>query len=234
MIPYRFSFLYSFVVLYMAYRAWMTREKFSLKQIIAAGVLAAAVLACCKELTSTVPVELGPLELNIPLYVIYNLVFLLLYLLSMVYGSLPTPVPENATERQLSRARAEQGRQRRRAGALVLTVMCAELIGNLVCFGLYFPGTGVSNYPKGKEEAASMIRYMKERERELFYRAEVTHAQTLNDDALNGYNGISAFTSSANVRVTEFLKAFGYGAKNTYNRYCFEESSPVANLFLDL
>ena len=235
MIPYRFSFLYSFVVLYMAYRAWMTREKFSLKQIIAAGVLAAAVLACCKELTSTVPVELGPLELNIPLYVIYNLVFLLLYLLSMVYGSLPTPVPENATERQLSRARAEQGRQRRRAGALVLTVMCAELIGNLVCFGLYFPGTGVSNYPKGTTYTASVIRYMKERERNnLFYRAETTHSQTLNDGALNGYNGVSAFTSSANVKVTEFMKALGYGAKNTYNRYLFEESSPVANLFLGL
>jgi len=30
------------------------------------------------------------------------------------------------------------------------------------------------------------------------------------------------------------MRALGYGAKNTYNRYCFEESSPVANLFLDL
>ena len=30
------------------------------------------------------------------------------------------------------------------------------------------------------------------------------------------------------------MRTLGYGAKNTYNRYCFEESSPVANLFLDL
>lgn len=235
MIPYRFSFLYSFVVLYMAYRAWVTRRTFRTTQIIAAGFLAAAVLACSKDLTSTVPVELGSLEWKIPLYLIYNLVFLLLYLLSMVYGSLPTPVPENATERQLSRARAEQSRQRRRAGALVLTIMCAELIGNLVCFGLYFPGTGVSNYPKGTTYTASVIRYMKERERNnLLYRAETTHSQTLNDGALNGYNGVSAFTSSANVKVTEFMKALGYGAKNTYNRYLFEESSPVSNLFLGL
>jgi len=34
--------------------------------------------------------------------------------------------------------------------------------------------------------------------------------------------------------VTEFMRALGYGAKNTYNRYCYEESSPVANLFLNL
>ena len=30
------------------------------------------------------------------------------------------------------------------------------------------------------------------------------------------------------------MKALGYGAKETYNRYCFEESSPVSNLFLNL
>ena len=34
MIPYRFSFLYSFVVLYMAYRAWLMRKRFSVFQII--------------------------------------------------------------------------------------------------------------------------------------------------------------------------------------------------------
>jgi len=45
---------------------------------------------------------------------------------------------------------------------------------------------------------------------------------------------VSAFTSSANVKTTLFMQALGYGAKNTYNRYLFEESSPVANLFLGL
>jgi len=113
--------------------------------------------------------------------------------------------------------------------------MAVEMALNMVNFSVAFPSTGVSNYPQGTTYAASMLRYMDEREADtLFYRAEVTHAQTLNDGALNGYNGISTFTSSANVRVTEFMEALGYGAKNTYNRYCFEESSPVANLFLNL
>jgi len=30
------------------------------------------------------------------------------------------------------------------------------------------------------------------------------------------------------------MKALGYGAKNTYNRYCYEEASPVSNLFLGI
>jgi hypothetical protein len=30
------------------------------------------------------------------------------------------------------------------------------------------------------------------------------------------------------------MQALGYGAKDNYNRYCYEEASPVANLFLNL
>ena len=234
MIPYRFSFLYSFVVLYMAYRAWLMRRKFSVKQLIGSAVLAAAVLACSEELTSTVPLEVGSLEMDIPLYFLYNLIFLVLYLLAMLVGNMEDPIPEDATERQIARARADRSRQRSRSRALVLIVMGVELIADLVCFGLYFTGTSVSNYPKGTEYTASVIRYMKEREDDLFYRAETTHSQTLNDGALNNYNGVSAFTSSANVKTTLFMQTLGYGAKNTYNRYLFEESSPVANLFLGL
>ena len=235
MIPYRFSFLYSFVVLFMAYRAWSQRGAFSTRRILAAGVLAAAVLACSKELTETIPLTLFGQTWEFPLYFVYNLVFLVLYLLAMLSGNVLEPIPEEAEQEEVARIRLENSRQRRRSRALVLTVASVELIANLICFGLYFPGTAVSDYPRGRDKTASVIRYMKERERNnLCYRAETTHSQTLNDGALNGYNGVSAFTSSANVQTTLFMQALGYGAKNTYNRYCFEEGSPVANLFLNL
>ncbi len=235
MIPYRFSFLYSFVVLYMAYGAWVRRRIFSTKQILLAGILAAGVLACSEELTEMVRLDFGALNLEIPLYFLYNLVFLVLYLLAMLVGSVTETLPEDADEAQIRKAKAEQYFQYRRSGALLLTVMAVELIANLICFGLYFTGTNASNYPKGTEHTASVIRYMQERESgNLFFRAETTHTQTLNDGALNHYNGVSAFTSSANVKTTLFMQSLGYGAKNTYNRYAFEESSPVANLFLGL
>ena len=235
MIPYRFSFLYSFVVLYMAYRAWLERKHFSGKHVILAGILAAAVLACSEELTATVPLKLGGLEIDFPLYFVYNLVFLVLYLLAMLVGCIQETLPEDATEEAVLAAKEGARIQSRRSASLLLTVMAVELIANLICFGMYFTGTNVTNYPKGTEHTASVIRYMKERERRnLFFRAETTHTQTLNDGALNGYNGVSAFTSSANLQTTLFMQSLGYGAKNTYNRYAFEESSPVANLFLGL
>lgn len=236
MIPYRFSFLYSFVVLYMAYRAWIGRRQFSPWKIVAAGILAAAVLACSNELTETVPLEIGSGEIDFPLYFVYNLIFLVLYVLSMLSGNVAMEeAPEEADEEQLALVKKDHERQRQRSTVLLLLVMCVELAANMVCFGLYFPGTNTSNYPRGTTYTASVIRYMHERERRNpFFRAETTHSQTLNDGALNGYNGVSAFTSSANVKTTLFMQALGYGAKNTYNRYLFEESSPVANLFLGL
>ena len=235
MIPYRFSFLYSFVVLHMAYQAWLMRRQFSVRKILAAALLAGGLLSLSEELKSTVPLELGELTLDIPLYVIYNLVFLVLYLLSMLYGKIQVEVPEDVSARKKRLAREKNAAYRRVSSYLLLGVMGVELIATLVCFGIYFPGTGVSNYPRGTTYTESVIRYMYEREEDnLFFRAETTHSQTLNDGALNGYNGVSAFTSSANVKTTLFMQALGYGAKNTYNRYLFEESSPVANLFLGL
>lgn len=222
MIPYRFSFLFSFVLLYMAYRAYLMRRKFRTWQIILSGLLALAVLACSDQRFD-------------PIYLAYNLSFLLLYLFALLYARVRKAPPAGSPPEQFQAYRDGCISRRNTSTALLCGIMVLELILNLVNFGINFPGTAVSNYPKGTEYAASMIRYMKERESgSQFYRAEATHSQTLNDGALNGYNGISAFTSSANVRVTEFMRRLGYGAKNTYNRYCFEESSPVNNLFLNL
>ena len=241
MIPYRFSFLFSFVVLYMAYRAWLMREKFLPWQLIVAGMLSLGMFFCSDLRTDTI-------------FTLYNAGFLSLYLLALGYGmpgwekpkKQPEFLPESvedevqmqAFELEMAEKEAsEADKLRRRAAvscALVTFVAALEVILNVVNFGARFPYTDASDYPRGTEAAESIIRYMKEREDDVFYRAEVTHTQTLNDGALNGYHGISTFTSSANVNVTRFMKGLGYGAKDTYNRYCFETGSPVANLFLGL
>ena len=235
MIPYRFSFLYSFVVLYMAYRAWTLRKTFKPLHIFAAMLLTCGLLCFSEDVDKTVSVPLFGRELEVRLYLIYNGVFAALYLISMLYGTIRVDVPEDAEPREISAARAEKNRLQRGSAYLLLAVMSVELIGNLANFGLNFTGTGVSNYPKGTEKGASVIRYMHEREEDnLFFRADTTHSQTLNDGALNNFNGITAFASCVNVKTTEFIKALGYSAKNTYNRYLYEESSPVANLFLGL
>ena len=229
MIPYRFSFLFSFVLLYMAYRAWLLRGSFQLWQLLVAAGLSVGIMACSNELRGDLIEDKGWV------FLLINLLFLVVYIGAMAWGRHEKALPEDAAEEQIRAAKVDKRYRRRISGLILVTVMIVELVVSLINFGLTFSGTSVTNYPRGTTYTASVIRYMKEREEDnLFYRAETTHSQTLNDGALNHYNGVSTFTSSANVKVTEFMQALGYGAKNTYNRYCFEEASPVSNLFLNL
>lgn len=221
MIPYRFSFLFSFVLLYMAYRAFLMRWQFKLWQIIPAGMLTICIFLCSDSKEE-------------PMFIIFNSIFFLLYFVAAIVGNSNFRMPEPRKKIALNEYNQRKQQRQELVSLALAGVMAAELIVNLVNFGVNFSFTNLSNYPRGTESTASMIRYMKERDDSLFYRAEVTHTQTLNDGALNGYNGISTFTSSANVNITKFMMALGYGAKETYNRYSFEESSPVANLFLNL
>ena len=225
MIPYRFSFLFSFVMLYMAYRAFLLRRHIQLWQVFVAAAGALLIMYCSNKLED-------------PVYLTYNAVFFLLYFAVMLLHRMDGFLPKDTNWEKLRSITANRIRRRNVANILLAVVMGIALIMNVVNFGVNFPRTNAAGYPKGKESTLSAVNYMKQyeslRDNELFYRTETTHSQTLNDGALNGYNGISTFTSSANVKVTEFMKILGYGAKNTYNRYCFEESSPVANLFLNL
>ena len=268
MIPYRFSFLYSFVMLYMAYRAWLLRDRFRTWQVALAGVLT-LVIMLLPETVSKIPAALDASGEMLGLlgqviaasaagdqalatsttktlqslydthgdsivYLAYNAIFFGLYFALLLYPRLFRVRGKIFAREGILALCAERRNRRVLASSLFSFMMILELVMNVANFGVNFSYTDITTYPRGTEYTASMIRYMKEREDSLFYRAEATHTQTLNDGALNDYNGISTFTSSANVKVTEFMKSLGYGAKNTYNRYCFEESSPVSNLFLNL
>jgi len=252
MIPYRFSFLYSFVLLYMAYRAWLLRRSFQGWQLLTAGLLSFALMLCSNGLEPLLKLITGETVLvawsswsgiwsnlqTLALALVFpvsNMAFIIIYPIVLWRMQKLQPAPEDADKRQRTRWLKTNIRIRQTHSYVLLCIMAAELLVQLVNFGCTFPGTNVSNYPKGTLDTEKTIELMENLEKDnLFYRAEVTHTQTLNDGALNGYNGITTFTSSANVKVTEFMKALGYAAKNTYNRYAFEESSPVANLFLGL
>lgn len=222
MIPYRFSFLYSFVMLYMGYSAWRYRKTFTLWQVILAFTVSIGILLSYEDLKDIV-------------FWAYNGALLLLYFAALFFQTIFRPAPSDATSEQRHALRLAHDTKKTICSNILLGVMAIELILNLINFGVAFPGTNISNYPKGTSDSASVLDHMTQLEADNpFYRIETTHTQTLNDGALNGYHGVTTFTSSANVNVTEFMRTLGYGAKNTYNRYSFEESSPVANLFLSL
>ncbi len=223
MIPYRFSFLYSFVMLYIAYRAWLLRETFSLWKIGLVFVLGVGVVFCSEKADDLI-------------FLAYNLAFLLLYLIMFVFS-----IADKMLCRGLDPEEdADYIRKRARRTSRIKTVslcifMCLELGLTLVKFSLALNATTITDYPTGTANAESAFNYIEQREANSeFYRIETTHAQILNDSALNDYSGISLFASSADVRTTEFLEAMGQAAYPPFNRYCYEISSPVTDLFTNM
>ncbi|MBQ6831736.1 MAG: YfhO family protein [Oscillospiraceae bacterium] len=258
MIPYRFSFLYSFVMLFVAYRVWLQRKRLRLWQVVIAVGLTVLMFfasdqyaAVCENLADAAFQEAwsaflaGPSSESLKaltdqfevsnLYPVTNLLFLTMYTLVLGYFSFRRPMKKTASWEQRREAYKHTCARRRVAGICLLGVLFVELAFNFVYFGITFSETNLSHYPRGKEDSETIFGIMQELEDDtLFYRAETTHTQTYNDGALNGYHGITTFTSSANVAVTKYMQNLGYAAAPTWNRYAFEEGSPVTNLFLDL
>ncbi len=259
MIPYRFSFIYSFVMLYMAYRAFLLRRSFRPWQIGVAIGLSSVLVILSNDFTdfidtvsasgywtefghaitgfnfSTSATTILLTYFDNLFYPVFNFLFILGYGIVLLIGSIRGKYPKNGNNQEKKTYIRKFRTRQRTASILMLCFIGLELILNLVNYSIYWSGASISNYPKGKENSAKMFELMHESEKNtVFYRAETAHSQILNDAALNGYNGISTFTSSANVSITRFMKNLGYGAKDTYNRYCFESSSPVPELFLNL
>lgn len=91
-----------------------------------------------------------------------------------------------------------------------------------------------ASYLSKNEDIQKLLDAAEEREESLFYRTEMTKTWTLNDSSLYGYNGISQFSSSANVSVTKFLKKLGLYGSEAGNRYYYRISTPVVNTMLGL
>ncbi len=67
-----------------------------------------------------------------------------------------------------------------------------------------------------------------------FGRIETSQEYILNDPALYGYKGVSAFTSTANANVSELMKKLAICGLPSSNRYYYETTSPLTNAFLGI
>ena len=161
-----------------------------------------------------------------------NIALLFVYLAALLCISLRKPCAD-AAQRQ---AWFRRLRFQRAFGSLLLVVVISgELILNILFFGVTNTHyVDVANYPSGTTDTAAVVNYMEGNDKELFYRTETTYTQILNDSALIGYNGITTFTSSANANVSAYMRYLGYSAYETWNRYAYEDSSPMNNMFLNV
>ena len=238
-IPNRFSFIYSFVILFLAYRAWTLRRRFEPWQImVSLGITFAGLLISPGLKAATKATATEGSFINETLFVSVNFGLILLYTAALMLYSFRDYLPKKAWWKQ-KQAWYRKLHLRRSLGALAMvTIIAVELIFNFVCFGEHlvtYNAANDSGYPRNGTDTAKAVAYMQSAEGpNTFYRAEAAQHQTYNDGMLNGYHGVSTFSSAANVKVTNYMKALGISGQDNYNRFVYEEASPVSHLFMNL
>ena len=123
--------------------------------------------------------------------------------------------------------------KKKRCRQIALIALCAVVsLEMILCFGMAAAKIGFSKrsaYPKAQEYVQALLDYTQQQEDELFWRTEVTETQTLNDGALNHYDGVSIFTSSANVNFNRFSRSLGLSSWPGSNRFSYYEAMPFTN-----
>ncbi len=204
MLPHRFSFLYSFVLIYMAFRVYMNIDSVRLVHVIITAVGLLALLGIISQYDDTKNL------IATALIGFIVIVWLMLYTLHIV--------PHRALAIALFIIAVAEGGCSAYIGVETVTVTD----------GSYYPlGTRHTYACVNTVDRLEMGNTDLER-------TEVTRYYTLNDNALIGIDGISMFNSMTNEAISKYMEKFGICGWNTSNRYTYQESSPFTNVMLNL
>ena len=91
-----------------------------------------------------------------------------------------------------------------------------------------------SSYAPSKENIQETIADIYESDNDKFFRLEMSRWFSTNDPALYGYRGISQFSSVANSRFARTLEILGIAATISSNRFLYSSATPVFNAFMSL
>jgi uncharacterized membrane protein YfhO len=204
MIPFRFSFLFSFVLVSMAYRVFLLKEAMNQRDLIAMGICAAFFILI------TIISDQGIY------FIVGNAGLCILYILICdIYVEKKTGKLKTALDY-----------------GFLLLILGELFISSHI--GVYTNNTTYRRqYPDSYDQVQEALS-LRESAGSGFYRTEMASWFTLNDPSLYGYNGISFFSSTANAGVTNFMEGIGISAWEAGNRYYYAETSPLTNAFLNL
>ena len=204
MIPYRFSYLISFVLVVMAFRAFMLIDFSSCWDVLLAALGSTLVILFAIGTQKD--------------YAIIGMAVVALVVCTMLFLYTRRIVPKQVLLIVLAVVVIGESGATAYIGVKTTTVT-----------GTYdYPRGGETT-----KQVIDYMNSLEENTTEL-WRAETTSTQTLNDGSLNGYNGLSMFNSMANVDTTRFFENFGMMGWKSGNRYTYAEGSPVTNMFMNL
>lgn len=219
MIPHRYTFMFSFLLVMLAHKVYSELETLDLSgyQFVCIACTVYYLLIAVPQIVSVVfeiedIVGFGDL---LP-YLIKNLLLIAVYL-GVLFLFVKKKFPKNVL-------------------ALLLAVIAGlELIPMTISSPETVTVTGRNNYPENNEEIQEILSNFKEREDTGdFYRTEFTKRFSRNPSVLYGYNGFDIFTSTVSRKMRDLYENLGLVADDNGLWYYYQNSTPVNNTFLNL
>ncbi|MBU3191374.1 YfhO family protein [Clostridium bowmanii] len=209
-LPYRFSFVYIFLVLSMSYEGFRNLNEFSGKQI---GNI-------CLSILGVILISQKFDDLSIGFHTIYiSATFIILYAVALTIDRSCNIRPSLKT-------------------LIVFLVLTAEITTNTIATIVKIDFTEGystrSNYASGSEvtQLRDQISDISKKDKG-FYRLEILPSQTTNDPALYNYRGISIFSSTISAKPVKMLENLGYSS-NGINSYSYEGSTAILDSLLGI
>ena len=211
MLPGRFTFLFSFTVLTMAFRGYTRLSCIGTKRLLLS--ISAGFAIILMGLLERGELALGYYSLALNLAVFFGTV------VALFLGSkIPLPkLPKAILSRRLGLC----------TGILAILFLCE---GFLSIYSGAEDGVGREKQITYSTVAQNVYRLAEEADEELFFRSEMSAGNSIsNDGALRHMNGVDVFSSSALVNHGNFAGAMGLIAWPESNSCVYEESAPFTN-----
>lgn len=215
-LPYRYAFIFSFVLVAAAYRAYdvMTEKGIKLYHIPMMLLAPAAVFYMYYLVQKAGDEGFSPKDSVFASSLMITGAYILIFICMKFM-----PIKDKGMFKGI-------------INLVTTAAIVIEMAAN-ASIGVGSVGTSdYTSYPSYNTEVQYLLDEMREREESPFYRTEMTATYTLNDSALYGYNGLSQFSSSANVDVTKFYMRLGMYGSEAGNRFYYRTATPVVNSIL--
>ncbi len=183
-LPYRFSFAYSFILLYLGYQVLLHISEFSRKYFVATGFIALLFIVFVEKLGSK-NVDNNTLVISV--------VFILIYVI--LAGLISS---QSFTKKNL---------QYLLIFFVIVEIACADT-SHLVM------SQPKANYTSDYAAYTELSDSVEANDDDLFFRTELSRLRTRMDPCWYGYNGVSVFSSMAYEKTSNMMNSLGLFGNN--------------------
>ncbi len=213
-IPYRFAFIFSFVLLTAAYRAYdvMTAKGIKVYQLILLLIGPAAVFYLNYRKAGEEFSFEGAIKSSAIITGAYILIIAAAKIFPFTKQNVRTAV----------------------MNVCIAAAIVSELVSNSALGVKTVGSSDYDSYPTKYEDVQEIMGTIRSQDSQPFYRTEFTTTYTLNDSSLYGFYGVSQFSSSAILEMTRMFHRLGLYASEAGNRYYYRISTPLVNDLLGI